>query len=313
MWESRNSSLPSDITQAQVNNHVSASASLNANYLTIAGFMDYPTALQKWVTAIRANGLKVWWRVSWDNWQGAHDAPVNMSPATYISETVDFITENPTMFADGDLFDFSIEPASATTHWNTTYGSDWSYGGGEDAIAGRAAYNTYIQDGIDDVTAAFLSIGKSGVISSIVSDVTNVVISVYTQTTINKLSAICIDYHPEGANEDIEYNVRLHRNELQRIKTTWPDKDIIYGEISYCNDHEVTDIVQAYMLGHYFNRIFRDSSIIGVNYWQGCGDNATGSRLISGSKGAWNTKRTSTQMISSFYANGGTPSRIPVV
>lgn len=302
MWESRNSSLPSDITQEQVNHHINALSSINTTHITVAGFMDYPSSVAKWVTAIRSISKKVWFRLTWDHWQGAHGFDADMSPSTYTTDTVSFIENNATLFENGDIFEFALEPAVGSPHWNNTYGNDWSSGDGQDAIDGRAAYNSFVSGGIEAITTIFNTIEKSGVITSMNSEVTNVVKDVYTQNTVDAMSALCIDFHPEGSDENITTNLNLHINEIEAIKTAWPHKNIIYSEISYCNDHEVADELQKNTLTAYFNYISGESQIVGVNYWQSVGSNSAGVRLISGDKGAWNTARESFYTVQSFYA-----------
>jgi hypothetical protein len=78
-----------------------------ATYVTVSTpydeeFMPY---LKRWVTLSRSEGLKVWFRGNWSNWEGWFEYPKNLGPAQHTAKTKNFISAHPELFESGDIFD----------------------------------------------------------------------------------------------------------------------------------------------------------------------------------------------------------------
>lgn len=64
-------------------------------------FLPY---LTKWVKAARKYNLHVWFRGNFSSWEGWFEYPKGMTNQQLFSKTEKFVTSNPDLFEDGDIF-----------------------------------------------------------------------------------------------------------------------------------------------------------------------------------------------------------------
>lgn len=84
---------------------VAAIASAGATHIAIDTPYDaeFLPVLREWVKAARAKGLSVWFRGNFSGWEGWFGYP-KIGRSDHIAMTKQFILNNPSMFADGDIF-----------------------------------------------------------------------------------------------------------------------------------------------------------------------------------------------------------------
>ncbi len=80
---------------------------LGANYVAIDTPYDeeFIPYLTRWVKHAREQGLKVWFRGNFSEWEGWFGYPKNMTPQEHIRRTAQFIESHSDIFEDGDAFD----------------------------------------------------------------------------------------------------------------------------------------------------------------------------------------------------------------
>jgi hypothetical protein len=158
----------------------------NANFASIATPYDAPGNYhqctprdpiayeQTWSRALHSQGLHVWFRQTWFNWEGSYNAPkltatttpaIRLGTATavlsgtdttsYLAKTYHFILDHPQLYANGDVFTPEAEPQNG--------GITNSYGHytGSLQFADWPTLNRWMRDSMTVDTAAFRSLGKS--------------------------------------------------------------------------------------------------------------------------------------------------------
>lgn len=88
-----------------INQQVSEIAQTGANYVAIDTPYDeqYIPFLKRWVTAARANNLHIWFRGNFSGWEGWFGFQ-KIDRSAHQRLLHDFITKNPDLFQDGDIF-----------------------------------------------------------------------------------------------------------------------------------------------------------------------------------------------------------------
>lgn len=105
----------------EIEKEVKAIKHLGANYITIDTPYDeeFRPYLERWIRISRENGLKIWFRGNWSNWEGWFGYQKNLSPEEHIIKTRNFITSNPHLFNDGDIFE-SCPECENSEYWLPT-------------------------------------------------------------------------------------------------------------------------------------------------------------------------------------------------
>ncbi|NTU72730.1 carboxypeptidase regulatory-like domain-containing protein [Candidatus Roizmanbacteria bacterium] len=80
-------------------------AATGATHVAVATPYDdeFIPFLTRWVTAARTYHLNVWFRGNFSGWEGWFDYP-KIDRRTHLEKTIAFITKNPRLFEDGDIF-----------------------------------------------------------------------------------------------------------------------------------------------------------------------------------------------------------------
>jgi hypothetical protein len=144
-----------------------------SNYHQCSNPRDPVAYEQTWVNAIRAQGMRVWFRQTWFNWEGGYGAPKltsSTSPAiplgsadavlsgsdttSYLAQTYHFILDHPALYHDGDLFTPEAEPQNG--------GIQQSYGAcsGPCQFSDWHSLNLWLQDSMKVDSAAFQQIAR---------------------------------------------------------------------------------------------------------------------------------------------------------
>lgn len=79
---------------------------LGANCIAISTPYDseFIPYMMLWVKAARENNLHIWFRGNFSGWEGWFDYPKGMDEQDLFQKTQNFITTNPDLFEDGDMF-----------------------------------------------------------------------------------------------------------------------------------------------------------------------------------------------------------------
>lgn len=79
---------------------------MGANYVAIGTPYDseFVPYMRKWIAAARRYELKIWFRGNFAGWEGWFGQQRNLSRDEHIAKTVEFIRNNPDIFANGDIF-----------------------------------------------------------------------------------------------------------------------------------------------------------------------------------------------------------------
>ncbi|MGH7203685.1 MAG: hypothetical protein ACREHC_04555, partial [Candidatus Levyibacteriota bacterium] len=144
-----------------------------------AEFLPY---LSKWVAAARVENLHIWFRGNFSGWEGWFNYPKITSTQDYFTKLDTFITTNPQLFRDGDIFTAAPEAEN----------------GGPFSPVNFPQYPAYRQFLIDEYTTeqkAFGAIKKNMTLNwfSMNGDMAN---QMYDQTTVDQTGdLITIDHY----------------------------------------------------------------------------------------------------------------------
>lgn len=190
-------------TQVEINAYVLAivTAIPNCTHITVNTYLDYPTQISRWATAIRANGKIPWFR-SWgyNFWQGKNGVSVDNTTAAlsnHRSQQLTFISTNSSIFRNGDIWSPVPDEPENWDGWEINY---VSLGTAE----GKAAYNGFIQEARAECSTAFSNLGLS-VDTGYVATNPSISLSTINSTTAGQLTAMLIDAYFDGENGNNAY------------------------------------------------------------------------------------------------------------
>lgn len=279
------------LSDEEIAHSVGLAASLNAEYVAVATSWEYPAYLERWVRAIRAAGLHVWFRGQPEHWvDPGGNRP--MTPAEYLDALTVFVRGNGHLFADGDIFDPGAEPENGA-YWAATWGPRWAWDPASPNEATRA-FNSFIRESQMLARTLLRETGHEGVITSVRS------INGWWAThpgaleheTVAVLGAITVDSYPDGDTADPAEAARLRLDELDQIWRAW-GRPVIIGELGYPLRAVVSDEVQKQALAAMLNSVADRPFITGMNYWVGAPNtnpNDYRTAIFEGQRGALRPK-----------------------
>ncbi len=225
-----------------------------ANYVAVATPYDndFLPILRLWIKAARKNQLKVWFRGNFSAWEGWFDYSRTLTRADHIRLIRDFISNNPDLFEDGDIFTAcpECENGGPGDHRNQTSIED---------------FRNFMTDERKAVDSEFKKIGKK-VYSNYNSMNLDVAKLVYDYQTLKEMdNLIVVDHYVRYANDFVN-----HINDLAQSTNA----QIMIGEIGApvpgihpsMNEDE-----QAAYLDKVFSGIAKNKMVIGVNWWVNMG------------------------------------------
>lgn len=304
MKESRDTCYPlsSQLSAAQIAQGVNLCATLAVTHITVDCYLDYPSYVATWVSAVRATGKSIWWRPKWNAWAGDNGAAATLTPAQYISATQTFISANPTLFASGDILDICSEP-DLGPYWNATYGASWTTGAPNTATD---AFNAFLLDCDTQVQSALASVGVSGVITTVRSLSSFWALSttaLYASTVTALNNTVTMDSYPENSLTDPYDCANARTNELLNVVAARPGVDIVIGEMGYSNNVNVDDANQLAVLTQELAYIAtKVPQVVGVNYWVAQGTATSGgyTHLFVGSSGSWSLRPAASALATTY-------------
>lgn len=269
-----------NLSKESIQNQVTLLKMLNVNYIAIDTPYDREADLQNWADEIHRQGLHVWFRSHWDNWEGDDSKPASMLPQDYLEQTEKFIEKYPTLFKAGDSFTVAIEPEQVGVGLGKDF-RDWDQ------------YKTFLLNEIVYANDGFKKIGLDHkVYTNWLSTNAWVAQNIFTKDLVDKIGIIVIDHYSAqsktlGAFEDpITYSNSMS-NDLDNLYKKWK-KPILVGEWGYQIYQDTSEDLQATVINEVISKIKEKPYIIGLNYWAHMGNH---SRIIGDENGSKLTYR----------------------
>lgn len=232
-----------------IDDQVKKIADLGANYIAIATPYDseFIPFLKLWVTSARNHGIRVWFRGNFSGWEGWFDYP-KISRREHLQKLGSFITGNPDLFANGDIFTPCPECENGGP-------------GNPESIGDVDGHRNFLISEKEISDKAFKEIGKD-VRSGYFSMNGDVAKHVMNKKTTEKLDGIVVVDHyvktPEQLEADIENIADLSGGKiiLGEIGVPIPD---LHGNM--------TEKDQDSWLDQALSLISQNQNVIGLNYW----------------------------------------------
>lgn len=270
--EKANDSSFDAVIETQVKNI----ADTGASHIAIATPYDeeFVPYLARWVQAARKHNLKVWFRGNFSGWEKWFDHP-RITRSEHLDLTTQFITSNPSLFEDGDIF---------------TPCPECENGGPGDPRMTRdiAGHRQFLIDSTRIGKDAFAVIGKKVEVGyhSMNYDVAMAVMDQDTTKAVGGI--VAIDHYVKTGEKmvrDIDKLKELSGGKifLGEFGTPIPD---IHGM--------QTEAEQAQWIKETLDLLVLNRSVIGLNYWVSVG----------GSTKLWNdngSAREAVSTLTSFY------------
>ena len=266
---------------------------LGVNYIAVATPYDRNLELKAWVDEIHSQGLSVWFRSHWAQWEGDDGMQAILSPQEYLDKTIDFITTNRELFKEGDAFTVSVEPEQVGVGIGRRF-LTWDN------------YRQFILDQISYANKAFTKIGLHHKIHTNWISVNGwIVENAFTQELVDKLGLIVIDHYSQqnqtiGNWENPAIYTDMMSRDLDRYYNQWK-KPILLGEWGYQIFQESEEQKQAEVIYEVFKMLQTKPYLIGVNYWVHMGHH---SRIIGDEYGSNLEYRLGALAIKDFYDDG---------
>lgn len=227
-------------------------AATGATHAAIATPYDkeFIPMLYRWVLAARKYKLNVWFRGNFSGWEKWFDYE-SITRAKHIELTGEFISGNPDLFQDGDIF------SSCPECENGGPGNPWQIGAPE--------YREFIIDEYQASKSAFKKIGKrvDANYFSMNGDVAKLVMDKKTTAALD--GAVVIDHYvktPEKLLKDAEELAVQSGGKVFLGEFGAPIPDI-HGEM--------TGEEQSLWIGKTLELLSGSKEILGVNYWVNVG------------------------------------------
>lgn len=223
---------------------------LGATHITVDGAYDpqYIGWIKRWVAQARKEKLRVWYRGNFSGWHGWF-GPKNMTREEHMSATREFITKNPDLFEDGDIF---------------TACPECEYGGpGNPLETGDiAGFRMFMIDEVGMMKKSFAEIEKNVNVTStsLNPDVAKKVIDAETLRQLD--NTITLDYFFK--------DISVLQQGLDYFRQKHPGVKFVIGEfgapIPEING-SMTPNEKSIFIDSVFRYLYMQNDVIGVNYW----------------------------------------------
>ena len=258
-----------EVPVASIQEQIAMLKAMNATYVAVATPYDRAEELKQWVDEIHKQGLHVWFRAHWNEWEGDDKKAAIMTPREYLDKSREFILTHKEYFQEGDSFTVAVEPEQVGVGLGKRF-ADWN------------EYKNFVVDEVVEANRAFAAIGlKQKVYTNWISTNGWVAENIFDQELVDYMGMITIDHYPEqtttiGARDDIETMVTNYSTYLDQLYAKF-HKPILIGEWGYQIFQDVDDNYRAALIKSVFEMLKSKSYLVGVNYWVHMGNSA---RLI---------------------------------
>lgn len=237
---------------------------------------------EKWIAAIRAAGCKVYFRGTWNKFEGNYDSvrstPTSVSPtalgvaatvisgadtSSYLYLTYNFIKTHAAYFATGDVWAPMPEPENqgigpATTQMFSSYD-----------ILGQ-----WLVDLKTTADAAFADISKTGIITGMTSiNGGTAITNLNTAKYWSQIGKVCIDHYVP---------ISQYGNDLDRIHNN-TGVDVYIGEVGMTQGmggNPSTDSARATQITNLYTIFSSKPYLKGIHYFQAVGGGSPSSEDI---------------------------------
>lgn len=229
-------------------------ADMGANYIGIATPYDseFMPMLRLWVAAARRYDLKVWFRGNFAGWEGWFGYNRDLSREGHVAKVREFISANPDLFEDGDIFTACPECENG--------------GPGDPRLqTGVEDFRKFMIDERKVVDEEFAKIGKkvSTNYNSMNLDVAKVVFDEPTVRAMDNL--VVVDHYVKDPQDLVSHIDQLALEKQSRVmigEVGVPIKGIT-GEM---NEDEQAEWLESALAG-----ISKNRNVIGLNWWVSVG------------------------------------------
>lgn len=247
-------SQPTDATIAKI---VASYKLLNVNYVAMSVPMNFPDYALRWCNAIHNAGLGVIFRSTWNEIEGLYGATkqvgTNRPPDTinyWINKTKTFITSNPGLFKDGDLWAPLPERTENIFQDSTSF------------LPGPLPdnYAVFFNGLVDASVQAFTQLGIAVKCGFTANNWTEVNSGWIPQSLFDKAGITAVDHYGSTHTTDEMYN------DLKAVYTKHGKKVFEQEWGNYWNGGSVAD---AQAMFDVFTRLNDEGILVGFNYWGG--------------------------------------------
>jgi hypothetical protein len=251
-----------------INRWVAKAKELGVNYVAVETPYDSPACgssvdyTNKWISAIRANGLRVWHRHMPLAFEGIYDTP--KQKGDYFNMITSYIKNNRDMFREGDIFTPIPEPQNG----GISGISHCAFG--VCVFDSREQFNKWLRDAIDVSESAFREIGLGGKMKIGYYGFDGFIAwgsnnpdwnGILEDATIQKMGNLAIDHYPELIGQTMDQGLR-------EVMERYPGVPIILSEWGSAGSGNVEQQVLNSM------GAAKRPGVVGFNYWHmGMGGN----------------------------------------
>lgn len=228
-------------------------ANTGATHIALATPYDeeFIPFLRRWVKSARDNNLKIWFRGNWAGWEKWFDYP-QIDRKTHIEKTYAFITENPDLFENGDVFSACPECENGGPG-DPRFNNDLE------------GHRSFLTEEYQVTKKAFDEIGKD-VASNFASMNGDVAKLVMNQETTKAMDGIAvIDHYVKTPDQLV--------NDIRDISEKSGGK-VILGEFGapIVDIHgNMTEEEQAIWLESALTKLIKEPKLEGISYWVNSG------------------------------------------
>lgn len=225
--------------------------SLGANCVAIATPYDaeFLPYLTKWVKAARKEKLHVWFRGNFSGWEGWFGYPKITSTEDELTRLRTFITSQPQLFADGDIFTGTPEAENGGPF-------------GQITPAQYPAYRQFLIDQNNVEQKAFNENNKH-VITNWFSMNGDIARNMYDQPTLTAIgNLVTVDHYikqPTDMSDIITFFKSTHNSNFVLGEFGAPVPDL---------NGQMTEDQQANFVDKVFQELYQKrDTVLGINYW----------------------------------------------
>ncbi len=250
-------------SKEDIRNQVTNLKAIGVNYIAVGTLYDENENMAMWADEIHSQGLHVWYKGSFAEWNGEAGKPPIMTKSKYLERTKWFILDNRNLFKEGDSFSFASTPEVV------------GVGMGEKLMT-WSEYKKFILKGMYISGEAFKEIGLDGKIHTNWLPITEpVVLDKLDKKFVEKIGLISVDIfgnqsQTQGELENSSDYINEIEKSLDKIYSEW-QTPILISKWGYQVYQKVDDEKQQGVIDAVFNLLKRKPYIIGVNYWTSSG------------------------------------------
>lgn len=250
----------------QIRSLVKADKAIGAKQIAVSANYNNYNLLKKWADVIHSEGLNVWFRGHWDEWDSWEKPEIKngITSGEYLNKTKQFIIAHPELFRAGDSFTMCVESENAAWWTGIDHGP---FNGWDDWRAFTRNQVTYADD-------AFSQIGLGGKVKTNWINMNGwVAWNELDQTTVNTLGQLTLDHIIDWTDDINTYKNALFSGNgngfygYDEYHNKW-NVPMMAGEWGYSTFNQNVDpVYQKELTSAIFKEFANRPYIVGINYW----------------------------------------------